>query len=127
MNTQIDYKTLSWGVVFGTSLPGRAEQDMVIVECTVARRVLQILETHPQGEALLTRIRPVPFQDFPPPHRTEPLRAALWTVTEAAQWIGSRNATSHNSLLWQFALVRLSERLNTGTWNDDSVKTGELL
>jgi hypothetical protein len=121
MNTMTDYKTLSWNVVFGTTLPGHAEQEMVGIECETARRILKSLESHAQGQALLTRAQAVPFQDFPSTSRTETLRLDLWTVTGAAQWIGARNATSHNSLLWQFALLRLSERLNTGQWNDEPV------
>ena len=44
------------------------------------------------------------------------LRFNLWMNANACLWAAPYQVKSSNDLLWQFAIIRLSQRLNSGTW-----------
>jgi hypothetical protein len=111
-----DYQRLTWNILCNIGTLESNERLMFDKECTVAQEMLNRLQKLAVASDYLKRIKAVPFMAMPPMDQTHGLRRNLWLMTSAPTWLSSRDASTHDSLLWQFALVRSSCFLRTGTW-----------
>ena len=120
--TTPDYRRLIWNVLFGIGAPGSNEQLMLEKEVWVAHKVLDWLNSHPEYEHYRKYIKAIPYADPVALETTSTLHFNLWMRSDAALWIPPHDAKSHNDLLWQFALRRLSCFLNIGEFTPPSPK-----
>jgi hypothetical protein len=111
-----DYTRLIWNIQFRIGDPGVNERLMYAKECQTALELIGRLHDNPMRDDFHRHIKATPFMVLPPVERTDRLRRNLWVMTRAETWVSSYDAPSHNSVLWQFALLRASCNLHTGSF-----------
>jgi hypothetical protein len=112
-----DYSRLTWNILTRIGDPGVNEELMLDRECAVARHILDWLNANPAGRrGFRAAITSLPYTCLPDTDTTQHLRLHLWHSIDAKRWLPSREASSHDAPLWQFALMRLSAYLHTGSF-----------